>query len=765
MTTTTTTPASPLWLMSSATRPMLEPNDGVSAFPSWMEATLPQTRPQQQQQQQQYHDVETGIAATNTSTSTTTTSAAAASWTRFWSQLTSLVLLDILHVCLLQGLPFKWACQQMQKIYSPVRPKQVRPRRPQSSERTVVQGIPNYGQTCFFNSVLQAMASLESLLVYLHHKTNTTTTTSSAHHEYGEGMSAMLQTTLLSLNDDTRRPNRPVKALLKTIGKTNPRFRRRGEQQDAHELLQTLMNSLIEEEQPQLRQWQQQPPPHDQRRLEDEETTRRNSGLMNSTDSLSSLLWRLQRQQEEEEQDKQQQQEGQETTDSTLKSSACLLHGRILQDDSVTSREALVVSSPNSPLSSTIMEEKKQEDESISACSHDNNNNSNNSKASPAAAAAAAATSLYDSSLLIVDGTNDNANNAVEDLASCHLSSGTSSSSLRVMLDTLSSITPTPLNGWMGSTLQCKECGYVRPIHNTPFLDIPLIPTSISRFQDWAGGGGPGLLQKKSSQLRLPSCSLEECIQEFTSMETVEGVECLSCTLQQQQQHWREEVSMLQGALNAAAGQKKDPTNIYSSSNGILYQELMQAQLHLDVLLDTHPDDAESLFGESGCHNNNNNNNNDDWIMTDPTTTMTRTRVPILRRNAHKRLVLTRLPTVLCFHVQRRFLDPYTETMNKTAQHVVFSEYLDANKFYKQPPKGGGKEDEVSAKKTPTPLVYKLQSVVEHCGNAFSGHYQTYRRNDGSSSGWCLVSDQTVQTVSWHQVQQCQAYMLFYEAV
>ena len=41
-------------------------------------------------------------------------------------------------------------------------------------------------------------------------------------------------------------------------------------------------------------------------------------------------------------------------------------------------------------------------------------------------------------------------------------------------------------------------------------------------------------------------------------------------------------------------------------------------------------------------------------------------------------------------------------------------------------------------KKTPTPLVYILQSVWSV---VVTGRYQTYRRNDGSSSGasgWCL---------------------------
>uniref|UniRef100_A0A7S1GLI9 ubiquitinyl hydrolase 1 n=1 Tax=Cyclophora tenuis TaxID=216820 RepID=A0A7S1GLI9_CYCTE len=158
-------------------------------------------------------------------------------------------------------------------------------------------------------------------------------------------------------------------------------------------------------------------------------------------------------------------------------------------------------------------------------------------------------------------------------------------------------------------------------------------------------------------------------------------------------------------------------------------------------------------------------------------------------------MVLTRLPTVLCFHIQRRYYDPIAETMTKTAQHVEFTEYLDANQFYHNDNDNDSNNDktttgtatsssspnnsqqEVSTTTTTTssmdtpalvphrsspPPLYKLQSVVEHCGNAYSGHYQTYRRRNDNE--WCLVSDQSVQLTSWQHVQSCQAYMLFYEA-
>mmetsp|Transcript_21508 Transcript_21508/g.43842 ORF Transcript_21508/g.43842 Transcript_21508/m.43842 type:complete len:100 (+) Transcript_21508:2-301(+) len=81
---------------------------------------------------------------------------------------------------------------------------------------------------------------------------------------------------------------------------------------------------------------------------------------------------------------------------------------------------------------------------------------------------------------------------------------------------------------------------------------------------------------------------------------------------------------------------------------------------------------------------------------------------------------------------------------------------------------------------TKNEISYKLMSVIEHKGNAFGGHYQTYRRtrkvdvlgDEGMSSPkrefqpeWALVSDESVVLRTWSDVRRCQAYMLFYVAI
>ena len=91
-----------------------------------------------------------------------------------------------------------------------------------------------------------------------------------------------------------------------------------------------------------------------------------------------------------------------------------------------------------------VVDKKKQKVKYTSACSHDN------SKASPTTSTSAA-TTLYDSSRLTIPTMPGHV----------VISSGHRSSSSRVMLDTIRCRPSHPLNEWMGSMLQCKECGNV----------------------------------------------------------------------------------------------------------------------------------------------------------------------------------------------------------------------------------------------------------------------------------------------------------------
>ncbi|KAG0040518.1 hypothetical protein BGZ82_001844 [Podila clonocystis] len=73
-------------------------------------------------------------------------------------------------------------------------------------------------------------------------------------------------------------------------------------------------------------------------------------------------------------------------------------------------------------------------------------------------------------------------------------------------------------------------------------------------------------------------------------------------------------------------------------------------------------------------------------------------------------------------------------------------------------------------------ILYRLRAVVVHMGSHNSGHFVTYRRLpsfplpsekismvDENKSKWWRISDEDVQIVTWDNVKNTEAYMLFYE--
>jgi ubiquitin C-terminal hydrolase len=111
--------------------------------------------------------------------------------------------------------------------------------------------------------------------------------------------------------------------------------------------------------------------------------------------------------------------------------------------------------------------------------------------------------------------------------------------------------------------------------------------------------------------------------------------------------------------------------------------------------------------------------------------------------------------------------------MSKTAQHVIFPEYLNVGPYCAY---GGSLTADAqwagtsptssswSGRDTLRPINYRLMSVIEHRGGAFAGHYVAYRR-EAATDRWLYISDDTVRPIDWHIVRNCQAYMLFYEAM
>jgi Ubiquitin carboxyl-terminal hydrolase len=349
--------------------------------------------------------------------------------------------------------------------------------------------------------------------------------------------------------------------------------------------------------------------------------------------------------------------------------------------------------------------------------------------------------------------------------------------SMNFMTSTISAITPSPLSGWLGSIVQCARCMHVRPIQNAPFLDIPLVPTSVPSYIGNAYHSPSQPVPPNSPS--IPPCALGDCLAEFTSVERVQDVECRFCTIQREVKHFEEEAMMLRGAMETMEkrlqkrhgnGNRNKPESHEETS--VLKNDLAKVERRLLYLkrMDPDADDfsaamdvSEELLQEEFLD-----------LLGDDNENM----VKIERCEARKCLLLTRTPSILCCHIQRRYFDPFTNRMEKCVQHVEFPEVLDISPYCAYGPRAstpwaaGSSNSLVNGcKARPAPILnssqgrmpYRLRSIVEHKGNANAGHYVSYRRD--KSGQWFMISDNNVQPRSWQDVRCSQAYLLFYEAL
>ncbi|RMX61992.1 hypothetical protein DD238_007512 [Peronospora effusa] len=156
----------------------------------------------------------------------------------------------------------------------------------------------------------------------------------------------------------------------------------------------------------------------------------------------------------------------------------------------------------------------------------------------------------------------------------------------------------------------------------------------------------------------------------------------------------------------------------------------------------------------------------------------------IVLRDASMQLFVSAMPRILVVHIKR------LARSRKITQHIVFDERLDMTPYVSETLRQGGGDARKHS------LSYELIAVVVHMGNRRSGHYVAYvsrsrrrealsaararshlasdgggtapvvttpRNKEDSPRTWYYVSDTVVKRVSFEQVLQCEAYMLFYQ--
>ncbi|MCJ1360839.1 MAG: hypothetical protein MMC33_010848 [Icmadophila ericetorum] len=291
-----------------------------------------------------------------------------------------------------------------------------------------------------------------------------------------------------------------------------------------------------------------------------------------------------------------------------------------------------------------------------------------------------------------------------------------------------------PLEGLLGQRVGCLQCGYVEGLSLIPFncLTVPLG--------------------------RQCMYDIRTCLDDYTALERINGVECSKCTLLRHK-------DQLERLLDRFSGTTE--SNMMSDTLRISATE------RLKVVTDAV--EADDL-SES--------------------TILKKCQIPAKNRistTKSKQAVIARPPTSLVIHINRSVFDEATGIQSKNHADVKFPRQLDLSPWVL----GGLSSVDAKEKETeswninpsesmlpdfddpeqmealctsrPSRTIYTLQAVVTHYGRHENGHYICYRRDpnisdDSTEYTWWRLSDDDVSRVSESEVlAQGGVFMLFYE--
>lgn len=288
-----------------------------------------------------------------------------------------------------------------------------------------------------------------------------------------------------------------------------------------------------------------------------------------------------------------------------------------------------------------------------------------------------------------------------------------------------------PLEGLLAQRVGCTRCGYSEGLSMIPFncLTVPL-------GKSW-------------------SYDISQCLDDYTELESIEGVQCGKCTLLKTER-----------LLKMLAD--KDQS---SSTNIVGHQSVLDRLKVVEEALED--DDYEDKTLTQKC-------------KIPPKNRMTTTK--------SRQAVIARPPKSLVIHVNRSMFDEMTGELKKNYAEVKFQNRLDLGPWClgsngKAPDDSVEEwlldpaESMIASRRRRSRIrgpSYELRAVVTHYGRHENGHYIAYRKHPAleevvegfkeekapKKSQWWRLSDDDVSQVSEDNVlNQGGVFMLFYDLV
>ena len=295
-----------------------------------------------------------------------------------------------------------------------------------------------------------------------------------------------------------------------------------------------------------------------------------------------------------------------------------------------------------------------------------------------------------------------------------------------------------PLEGLLAQRVGCQRCGYVEGLSLVPFTCLT-VPLGKDIFYD-----------------------IRECLNDYTTLESIDGVECAKCTLLSTEAKLREVLLRL--------GPAQPDTQPVDSQKANLLKSFQERLDLIDDALESQEFTDASL---KKCQ-----------IGANSKVASTKT----------KQAVIGRAPQALIIHVNRSQFDELTGALTKNYARVNFPLSFNLGPWYLGHAGTGSALSTEEWNSNPTvsmlppfdaaeksnnpDLDYQLRAVVTHYGRHENGHYICYRQapdqkaeenseaENKEGDSWWRLSDQQVTEVSEQEMlNQGNVFMLFYERV
>lgn len=302
-----------------------------------------------------------------------------------------------------------------------------------------------------------------------------------------------------------------------------------------------------------------------------------------------------------------------------------------------------------------------------------------------------------------------------------------------------------PLEGLLAQRVGCTRCGYTEGLSLIPFNCITL-PLGQERIYE-----------------------IRDCLDSFTDLEFIEGVECAKCTLLKTR-------TQLEQLLHGQTSQTSEPSGGVNGKNE--FHAALEERLHV---VKTALDDEDFS----------------DKSLSEKCKIPSSSRVQATKS---RQAVVARTPPCLVLHVNRSLFDEMTGAQLKNHASVQFPLDFDLGGWCIGNQQEGQADNDFENQKwemrpsqsmiKPTEpdketaqCSYRLKAAITHYGRHENGHYICYRKVPGKFPGvggeppcsnferegheqwWCL-SDETVTRVTEDDIlAQGGVFMLFYERV